>query len=114
MHSWKLVAASLGLISAIALAVTAIPALAQYDASTMPDTAGYGPDNGASQPDMSGQAPDADPGGDGSSVIVPIPGGGDVSADGPAVEPQDNPPPTETWSSQQQAPNSVGGAPTGP
>jgi hypothetical protein len=60
--------------------------------------------------------PDSDPGGDGSMVTVPIPGGGSVTVEGPAT-PGENPPfsPIETWAERTQTPNSVTGTtPLGP
>jgi len=57
--------------------------------------------------------PDADPGGDGATVMVPIPGGGTVMVEGPTT-PGENAPlsPIETWAESTQSPNSVTG--TGP
>ena len=99
---------------ALGMAIMAAPALAQDYPPPMPDPGSYAAPPSAAQDGISLPAPDADPGGDGSSVTVPIPGGGEVSADGPALDPQNTPPPTETWTTQGQTPNSVGGAPTGP
>ena len=99
---------------AFVFATRAAPALAQDYPPPMPDPGAYGAASAAPPSDMSLPAPDPDPGGDGSSVTVPIPGGGAVSADGPAIAPQNFPPPTETWTTQGQTPNSVGGLPTGP
>jgi hypothetical protein len=57
--------------------------------------------------------PDPEPGGDGATVTVPIPGGGTVMVEGPAT-PGENAPlsPIETWAESTQSPNSVTG--TGP
>lgn len=51
---------------------------------------------------------------DGQSVSVPIPGGGEVTADGPGSEQQDNSQPGQNWSTDSEQPNGVGGGTMGP
>lgn len=60
--------------------------------------------------------PDAEPGGDGSIVTVPIPGGGSVTVEGPATTAESPlPSPIETWAQSTQTPNSITGtSPLGP
>ena len=59
--------------------------------------------------------PDSDPGGDGSVVKVPIPGGGDVIVEGPDVQSETARSPIETWGATRIAPNSItGNGPLGP
>ncbi|MHB8381927.1 MAG: hypothetical protein ACYDC3_06250 [Candidatus Binataceae bacterium] len=106
--------AAAGFIAAIVIAIAAAPALAQDYPPVMPDTGGYSPGNAAAQSGMPALTPQADPGGDGSSVTVPIPGGGSVTADGPAPEATATQTSNELWSTQMQNPNSIGGVPIGP
>jgi hypothetical protein len=114
LGAFRMGAAIAAVTIAIVCATLMAPALAQDFPPPMPDPGTYGAASGAPQAAMSLPAPDPDPGGDGSSVTVPIPGGGAVSADGPALDPQNFPPPTETWTTQGQTPNTVGGLPIGP
>ena len=51
---------------------------------------------------------------DPSAFAVPIPGGGDISVQGPASEDATHLPPTENWSTRQITPHSPGGGPIGP
>lgn len=51
---------------------------------------------------------------DGSSVSVPIPGGGEIHVDGPASEAPAGIGPIENWSTQRTNPSSVGTGPLGP
>jgi hypothetical protein len=95
----------------ILLLVSAPPlALAQETAAGVPDTS-YEASTVASPPvEPVVPFPDTDPGGDGSTVTVPIPGGGSVTVEGPAT-PAENPSlsPIETWAERTQTPNSVTG-----
>jgi hypothetical protein len=72
-------------------------------------------------------APDADPSSaaeipdpaailedDGSTVSVPIPGGGEIMVDGPESEASTNIGPTENWLTRSTNPSSVGTTPMGP
>lgn len=105
-------AAPLGLVACLGLMTASV--LAQDYPPPMPDTGAYGAPQSSAPAGAMLPAPDADPGGDGSSVVVPIPGGGEVSAEGPALDMPTPVPPTETWTTQGQTPNSVGGLPIGP
>jgi hypothetical protein len=51
---------------------------------------------------------------DGSTVAVPIPGGGEIHVDGPASEAPAGIGPIENWSTQRTNPSSVGTGPSGP
>jgi hypothetical protein len=51
---------------------------------------------------------------DGSTIAVPIPGGGEVQVDGPASEAPAGIGPIENWSTQRTNPFSVGTGPLGP
>jgi hypothetical protein len=51
---------------------------------------------------------------DGSTVTVPIPGGGNVVVEGPASEAPAGLGPIENWSTQRTNPSSVGTGPIGP
>ncbi len=51
---------------------------------------------------------------DGSTVAVPIPGGGEIQVDGPASEAPAGLGPIENWSTQRTNPSSVGTGPLGP
>jgi hypothetical protein len=51
---------------------------------------------------------------DGSTVAVPIPGGGEIQVDGPASETPARLGPIENWTNQRNNPFSVGGTPLGP
>jgi hypothetical protein len=101
----------------ILLLVSAPPlALAQETVAGVPDTS-YQASTVASPPvEPAVPFPDTDPGGDGSTVTVPIPGGGSVTVEGPAT-PAESPPisPIENWALITQTPNSVTGTtPLGP
>ena len=91
-------------------------ALSQETAAGVPDPS-YEASTVASPPvEPAVPFPDTDPGGDGSMVTVPIPGGGSVTVEGPAT-PEENAPlsPIETWAERTQAPNSLTGTtPLGP
>jgi hypothetical protein len=99
--------AALILIFSIALVISATPARAQDDSSQNSDS-GYQDEQVAPNTDMS----DPDSGDDGQSVRVPIPGGGDVTADGPGSDQQE--PPGQNWSTDSLQPNSVGGGAADP
>jgi hypothetical protein len=51
---------------------------------------------------------------DGSTVAVPIPGGGEIQVDGPVSEAPVIISPNENWSTQRTNPFSVGTGPVGP
>jgi hypothetical protein len=51
---------------------------------------------------------------DGSTVVVPIPGGGEIQVDGPASETPAGIGPIENWATQRNNPSSVGTGPIGP
>jgi hypothetical protein len=95
-------------------ALVAMPlrgAHAQDITPPMPD-AGYAASGSAS---AEVPMPDIDPGGDGTVVSVPIPGGGTVTVEGPPTSGDNQPPtPIETWSEQQNTPNTVMPSPIGP
>jgi hypothetical protein len=102
--------------TALLLGLASVPSLAQETVAGVPDTS-YEASTVASAPAEPAVAmPDIDPGGDGSSVTVPIPGGGSVTVEGP-VTPEENAPfsPIETWAERTQTPNSLTGTtPLGP
>jgi len=105
------VALTLGLLAiapAIGSAQDAIP--------PMPDS-GYGPpDASAYQSPQDLSIPQPDLGPPPHSVTIPVPGGGEVTVEGPD-EPADNSIPTlggSQWGVQQQAPASQGAGPVGP
>lgn len=100
--------AALILILSVALVISATPARAQDDSSQNSDS-GYQDDQAVPNTDMS----DPDSGDDGQSVRVPIPGGGDVTADGPGSDSQESPP-GQNWSTDSLQPNSVGGGAADP
>jgi hypothetical protein len=113
LSSMKTLAAS----AAIILLVSApLLALAQETVAGVPETS-YEASTVASAPaEPVVPFPDTDPGGDGSTVTVPIPGGGSVTVEGPAT-PAESPPisPIENWALITQTPNSVTGTtPLGP
>jgi hypothetical protein len=92
----------------LSIAIAAAPARAQDDSSANSGS-GYQddqivPNNELSVPDSSD---------DGQSVRVPIPGGGEVSAEGPESDQQESPP-GQNWSTDSQQPNSVGGGAADP
>jgi hypothetical protein len=112
LSSMKTLAAT----AAMLLLVSApLLALAQETVAGVPDTSyeASGVASAPAEPEM--PFPDTDPGGDGSTVTVPIPGGGSVTVEGPAA-PGENPrSPIETWAESTQTPNSVTGTtPLGP
>jgi hypothetical protein len=103
--------------TATILLLVSAPLLGLAQETGMPDTS-YQASTVASAPaEPEVLFPDTDPGGDGSTVTVPIPGGGSVTVEGPAT-PDENPPfssPIETWADRTQTPNSVTGTtPLGP
>jgi len=104
---------ALTVAAAILLLVSAPTRLLAQDMAGVPDTSyqasSAAPASEASEVPM----PDSDPGGDGSVVMVPIPGGGSVTVEGPGM-PVDNRPPSPigTWAESTQTPNSMAG--TGP
>lgn len=51
---------------------------------------------------------------DGSTVAVPIPGGGEIEVDGPASESPAGIGPIENWSTLRTNPSSLGTGPLGP
>lgn len=95
----------------ILLLVSAPPlALAQETVAGVPDTS-YEASTLASPPvEPAVPFSDIDPGGDGSTVTVPIPGGGSVTVEGPATPAENlSLSPIETWAERTQTPNSVAG-----
>jgi hypothetical protein len=98
------------------LGLAPLISLAQETVAGVPDTS-YEASTVASPPvEPVVPFPDTDPGGDGSTVTVPIPGGGSVTVEGPAT-PAESPPisPIENWALITQTPNSVTGTtPLGP
>lgn len=110
MKALTAIATTLLLLSAPVLS------LAQETVAGVPDTS-YEATTVASAPaEPAVPTPDTDPGGDGSIVTVPIPGGGSVTVEGPGT-PGENAPlsPIETWAGRTQTPNSVTGtSPLGP
>ena len=90
------------------------PSLRAQDAvSPVPDPV-YAPSD-VTPPAEAVPMPDSDPGGDGSVVRVPIPGGGNVTVEGPDLPNQPLRSPTESWGATQIAPNSItGNGPLGP
>jgi hypothetical protein len=92
-------------------------ALAQETVAGVPDTS-YEASTVASAPaEPAVPMPDAEPGGDGSIVTVPIPGGGSVTVEGPATTAENSLlAPIETWAEKStQTPNSITGtSPLGP
>jgi hypothetical protein len=101
-------AAALILMLSFALIIASTPARAQEDTSQSPSSS-YQDDQSVPNSDMS--APD--PNDNGQSVRVPIPGGGDVTAEGPGSEQQESPA-SQNWSTDSAQPNSVGGGTIGP
>jgi hypothetical protein len=99
------------------LLLLSVPMLsgAQESVAGVPDTS-YEASTVASPPvEPAVPIPDTDPGGDGSLVAVPIPGGGTVTVEGPATPGENSLSPIETWAGSTQAPNSVTGtSPLGP
>ena len=51
---------------------------------------------------------------DGSTITIPIPGGGDLQVQGPASEVRPIRSPLENWATQRNNPFSVGTSPLGP
>ena len=96
------------LILMLVLPIAATSARAQ-DYSSPNLNSGYQNDNSIPNTDMSG----SNSSDDGQSVSVPIPGGGEVTADGPASDQQQSPL-YQNWSTDTQQPNPVGGVPIGP
>jgi hypothetical protein len=100
---------------AIAICIAAAAsALAQEGTAPMPDSAyGYAPDAYRSPMDLTMPPPD-----DGTNpdvVTIPIPGGGEITVDGPdAPSEQPIPVPPGAWGTQQQNPFSHGTGPIGP
>jgi hypothetical protein len=102
------------LIAALAvfLALAPLGASAQDMSPPVPDSA-YAPDQMAAAAAV--PMPDSDPGGDGSVVVVPIPGGGTVRVEGPNLPAQTNsPPPIEPWGEHMMTPNAINPSPVGP
>ena len=101
------------LIAALAL-VGPAPVCAQEATLPVPD-APYAPSDHSAPGDVAVPMPDIDPGGDGSVVTVPIPGGGNVTVEGPDLQNEPARSPIETWGVNQIAPNSItGNSPLGP
>jgi hypothetical protein len=91
-------------------------ALAQETVAGVPDTSYWASTIATPPEEPAVPFPDTDPGGDGVTVTVPIPGGGSVTVEGPAT-PAENASlsPIETWAESTQTPNSVTGtSPLGP
>jgi hypothetical protein len=98
------------------LGLAPLTSLAQETVAGVPDTSYEASTVAPAPPEPAVPMPDTDPGGDGSVVNVPIPGGGSVTVEGPATPPE-NPSlsPIETWAEHTQSPNSITGtAPLGP
>jgi hypothetical protein len=96
----------------VALAIAAASALAQEVTVPMPgDYLAPDAERSSSQeiPDPAAILQD-----DGSTIAVPIPGGGEIQVDGPESEAPTSIGPTENWSTQRTNPFSVGTAPMGP
>lgn len=100
--------AAAALILMLTVSIAATLARAQDYSPPNPDSA-YQNDNSVPNTDMSG----SNSSDDGQSVSVPIPGGGEVTADGPASDQQQSPL-YQNWSTDTQQPNPVGGVPIGP
>ena len=109
LSSMKMLAAS----ATILLLVSApLLALAQEMVAGVPDTSYEASTVASPSAEPVVPLPDTDLGGDGSTVTVPIPGGGSVTVEGPGT-PENFPlSPIETWGLSTQTPNSVTG--TGP
>jgi len=91
-----------------------LPVHAQEGVPPVPEPV-YAPGENSSATDVAIPMPDSDPGGDGSVVTVPIPGGGTVVVEGPDLQPETMHSPIETWGATQVAPNSITGqGPLGP
>ena len=91
-------------------------ALAQETVAGVPETSYEASTVGSPAVEPVVPFPDIDPGGDGSTVTVPIPGGGSVTVEGPTT-PGENASlsPIETWAGRTQTPNSLTGtSPLGP
>ena len=98
------------------LGLATLPSFAQETVAGVPDTSYETSTVASAPPEPAVPMQDTDPGGDGSVVTVPIPGGGSVTVEGPAA-PTENPSlsPIETWAEHTQSPNSVtGSTPLGP
>lgn len=101
---------------ALLLGLAPLPSLAQETVAGVPDTSYEASTVPSAPAEPAVPMPDTDPGGDGSIVTVPIPGGGSVTVEGPAT-PAESPPisPIENWALITQAPNSATGTtPLGP
>jgi hypothetical protein len=92
--------------SAIAIAAFvlagSLPVQAQDAVSPVPEPA-YAPSDLSAPADVAVPMPDSDPGGDGSIVKVPIPGGGTVTVEGPDLQNQPPHSPISTWGGEQRA-----------
>jgi hypothetical protein len=98
------------------LGLAPLISLAQETVAGVPDTSYEAGTVASAPPEPAVPMPDTDPGGDGSVITVPIPGGGSVTVEGPAT-PAENPSlsPIETWAERTQSPNSLTGTtPLGP
>src|SRR5579863_10717167 len=95
---------------------SAAPVRAQDISPTIPDSTYAPPDADAyrSPTDLSNPLPDVGPAP--HSVTIPIPGGGQVSVEGPDAPPDESIPtnPGGQWGVQGQAPTSQGSGPVGP
>jgi hypothetical protein len=112
-------------VVAISFAPLCAIARAQDSSVPMPDTGGYGLNDAPPSQDPGGfgyaspddvTMPSTDIGAPPDSVSIPIPGGGQVSVDGPDA-PDNNgisTNPGSNWAVQQQAPASQGVGPIGP
>jgi len=84
-------------------------AFAQQMVAGVPDTSYEASTVASPSAEPAVPLPDTDPGGDGSTVTVPIPGGGSVTVEGPATPGESPRSPIETWAESTQTPNSVTG-----
>jgi hypothetical protein len=126
MRSYRQIVKLLGVAAvAISIALLCGFAWAQDSSVPMPDAGGFGLNDAAPGQDPGGYGyaspddvnmPSTDIGVPPDSVSIPIPGGGQVSVDGPEA-PEDNSlstNPGSNWGVQQQAPASQGVGPIGP
>ncbi|HEY6418469.1 MAG TPA: hypothetical protein VIX59_05640 [Candidatus Binataceae bacterium] len=101
----------------IALLATAIaPRFAHAQGSAMPDS-GYGSTAAGSayaSPDAMPTVAAGDEGDTSNSFAIPIPGGGDVTVEGPDAPVRNPLPPIGGWGSQKQTPNMPGTGPMDP
>ena len=116
MPSWLSVKTLTAIATTLLLGLAPVSALAQDIVAGVPDTSYEASTVAPAPAEPAVPMPDIDPGGDGSIVTVPIPGGGSVTVEGPAT-PAESPSlsPIETWAERTQTPNSLTGTtPIGP